>query len=495
MSESGISPRLSARAAPVLRAVAPAPSVTTAAPRRLVVIAPALLAACVVYAGSSMNPGLTLFAFATLALIVAFSFRRAAPPVFVLTLGMQWLQGSLMTFHANFLGLELWKMSYSRSIEQASYLSMTWTTVIALGTWLVLRTIPPQRAARHDGIELSMPRLLAVYVAWTLGMQVVIRLRPDSFAQIIGVLVQLRWAFIFAIFVTGWTTPRWRPVVFVVLGLEVAAGFLSFFSEFKTPLFVFALGAMTLGERLNFRRSVLLGIIVAVTLYFGIIWSAIKMDYRDRLTEGDGRGTQVISIGVEERAEAFLDLFGQVDQGRLTKGLEALVKRIAYVDYFAYALDYVPAVRDHENGERWLGALVHVLVPRALYPDKPPLESDTVITERYTGLALLAGTGTSIALGVPGETYVDVGAYAMFPFALVIGLVYGFGYRYFILKTRYGALAQGFATAVFVTNTTVGPAISKLLGGILMSIGVSIAVWLVMMPTMTAFLRARASSR
>jgi hypothetical protein len=217
-------------------------------------------------------------------------------------------------------------------------------------------------------------------------------------------------------------------------------------------------------------------------LYLGTLWTAIKREYRSSLSAGSG--DQIVVIGKQEQAQELRRLVSDVDRSSFDDAIDNLVVRIAYVDYFAYTIDFVPGIRPHENGRMWEAAIRHVLLPRLLYPDKPGLPDDTVIAERYTGMNL-AQPGTSITIGLPAETYVDFGFPGMLAPALILGILYGFACR--VLVTRplqpYG---YGMIVAIALKHMYLGASAPKTLGSLLTLAIVGVIMWLQVLPRMLA---------
>lgn len=441
---------------------------------------------------ATTNPELTCAAVLSLALMVRLLWHPGMPPVLLFICFMQWLQGALQTLHADFLGVELWTLSYARHIEEASYYTLGWVSTIAIGAYLVTRRLPSQSPASATGVTLSLRRLLVVYGVATVALQILEVVMPSQGKQVVTALATLRWALVFTLFTYGWSASGGWVIAVGVLAAEVMVGFLSFFSDFKAPLFVFAIALVSVGYRPTARQYAVLAAVSVLTLYLGVVWSSIKIDYRNELSGGQGHRVQQVVIDTEERIEAFVSLVGSLDNATLGRGAEALVSRLAYVEYFAYVLGYVPRVAPHEGGRIWLNALAHVFMPRILFPDKPALESDTVITERYTGLSLGgSNTGTSITVGLPAETYVDLGPGLMFVVPLLLGIMYGAGYRYLMLERHAGPLAQGAAVALLISYTSVGSASTKVLGGYLSMLIITLVLWRLGSPILVRFLRVQ----
>lgn len=449
-----------------------------------------LTVAAMALATMTTNPGPTVAAVISLALIVRWLWRPGLPPVLLFVCLMQWLQGAIMTLHADVMAVELRSMTYARHIDEATYYTLGWVSLIALGAYLATSKVSPNQLGSAPGFAMSMPRMLIVYGVGTLGLRMIEAVAPGQVRQFIQALDTLRWAIVYAIFVQGWSMPQARLIVLGVLSVEVAFGFLSFFSSFKTPLFLFAIALVSTGYRPTLRQYFVLSLVFVATLYFGVVWSSIKREYRNQLNGGRGAATQEVVLSTEERMDAFLGLVGSLDSRTLDNGATQLISRIAYVDYFAYVLGYVPRVVPHEDGRIWLNAFTHVLLPRALFPDKAELESDTVIAERYTGLDLGArDSATSITIGLPAETYVDLGPSLMFIVPLLLGLMYGIGYRHFMLKQDAGFIGQGVAVAMLVGFTSVGAAATKVLGGYVTVLVVGLLLWKFAWPALSRFLR------
>jgi hypothetical protein len=422
------------------------------------------------------NPELTVAAVMSLAMIVLLLRRRSEPAALLFIFGMQWLQGSLKVFHADVLGIELWKMVDAHNVEAAVYLTLAWTVCIAIGARIAITIFKRYSVQQLPSSDVTTESLFLLYGAWSVAEIALHSIAPASTRQLLLAFANLRFAVVFAIFVVALKTRRGLPLMWVTFGIEMAIGALSFFSDFKVPLFLLVLAAISSGKKLRPRQSILALVAAMVTLYLGVVWSAIKLEYRDRLN--GGTGAQVVAIDRHDQIGELVGLFENVDSGVLSAGRDALMERIAYVDYFAYTIDYVPAVKPHEGGKLWLDAVLHILTPRMLFPEKAELRSDTEVTAIYTGLDLYrTNRETSISMGLPAITYVDFGSPMMLLVAILVGLLHGATYSYFWSRGPSHALAQGFATVVVIGHTTIEPSAEKLLGGEVTMFVVAFAVW------------------
>ena len=101
-----------------------------------------------------------------------------------------------------------------------------------------------------------------------------------------------------------------------------------------------------------------------------------------------------------------------------------LLRRLAYTDIFASVIDVQDLAPEIVPMRQWSEAIGHVLMPRFLFPGKPPLVDSDVymrLTRRY--LTDEIRSGTSISVGYMGETYADLGFPAMLAGMALIGLM------------------------------------------------------------------------
>jgi hypothetical protein len=130
--------------------------------------------------------------------------------------------------------------------------------------------------------------------------------------------------------------------------------------------------------------------------------------------------------------------------------LQVLVDRLWAIHYPAMAIERVPFVIPHTDGQIISDALVHLVTPRFLYPDKADLPSDSDMVRKYSGVNVAgAETGTSIAFGYAAESYVDFGLPWMFVPVLVWGFVIGIAYQAWLTVIRHRELAVALVTVMF----------------------------------------------
>lgn len=430
---------------------------------------------------------LTLLCFAVLALAVMTLWTPREPPLAMMVVVYQWLQASTKLLHANLLGIPLNDMLVAGSfgamhpvmgaLGEATVLSLLGLLTLVGGLALARRLLPltadPVSAVAPEPSGTRIRQRLVVATLITIaGSSVLKNLQyslPGSVTQIILPLIDLKWALVFALTCAVFRSRAGYAWLAVICGAEVVLGFAAYFSAWKEVILILVLGYFFCRPGFELRRVALGFGLVLLGLGLAVFWTAIKVEQRQFLNQGTGQ--QVVVRGTSESLANAFDLAAATEVDEYAEAANRLAERIAYVDYFANALLHVPAVRAHEGGALWWRAVTHIFTPRILFPDKPPLLSDSEQTMYYTGLRLASSfEGTSISLGYMAESYIDFGVPGMFVPIFFWGLVLGLGMR--LLVARFGAvdLVWGTAAVVMLNSLILEVTAVKMVGGTLMSI-------------------------
>ena len=124
----------------------------------------------------------------------------------------------------------------------------------------------------------------------------------------------------------------------------------------------------------------------------------------------------------------------------------------AIYNIFAAAIDYVPSQVPHQNGQIYLDAIEHYLIPRFLYPNKPVLD-DSKHLNMYTGLGVSGGeNATSFSLGSVADAYVDFGPIYMVLPVFLFGYLVGFFFSYLHRKSPNVIWSWIFTSPFFFTR-------------------------------------------
>lgn len=396
-------------------------------------------------------------------------WREGEPPILFAMFFIQWLQISSGVFRSTAQGLDIVQSYQNPGVGESTTLALAGLMVLASGVHLVIRKIPSNLfdSVRVELENLSVSRVVVAYAVTS----IIVTLFGGYFwafgglAQILFALISFKWAFYFVMAVT--ILYKREGVIWLILAtvLEVIVGFSSFFSEYRHVFFVLGLAIFTSAPRIKRSSLVMVALVFVVVILFSVFWSIIKLEYRDFLSQGTGR--QVVLVSPAERYGKLVELMDEIEMDDVREGFATLVDRIQYVAYFGHVVSYVPSAIPHAGGEITGAALKHILQPRLLFPEKAALAPDVLITEKYTGLDIIVQQGwhTEVPVGYMADLYIDFGRWGMFIPLFMLGLLYGWQYRFFIARPQYLIFAYGCISVIMKTAADVGTSLVKILGG------------------------------
>ena len=172
-----------------------------------------------------------------------------------------------------------------------------------------------------------------------------------------------------------------------------------------------------------------------------VLWTAAKGNYRSYLNQG--QNVQTVTVSKDAAREKLFELITKVDGETYKKATEDLVNRVGYVHYFAAAVRFVPARIPHEDGQVYLNAISHYLVPRFINPNKAELD-DSKHTNQYTGLGVSGkNRATSFSLGSFADAYIDFGPVFMFIPIFLFGFLAGSFFKFLYRPNIWGMIFTG----------------------------------------------------
>ncbi len=294
--------------------------------------------------------------------------------------------------------------------------------------------------------------------------------RSGGLRQILLSFAGVKWAGIYVL--AYWTLRQGRGLRWLaaLVAFEIMLGMSGFFGEFRLVLFVVFGAAMGALGGLRARGVVTMTIAAVLALVLAVFWSSIKTGYRTFLNQGTGE--QVVLQPLDERLAYLAKEATEFDGRSFGTGFERLLARLSYIDFLAATMERVPRVLPHEGGAHLGEAILHVLTPRALFPDKAEVPSDTRVTAYYTNLpvAVFAQDNTSISIGYLGELYVDFGpggVIAVFLMALAYGRCYR-AIRDYLGTPRF--VNHGLCMMAALVFTNFETALIKLVGSLVMTL-------------------------
>jgi hypothetical protein len=426
------------------------------------------------------QPLATLYAGLVLLVGIGMLWRPGESPILLFIFVYQWFQASVKVLQVGLTGQPWWRMAeFGGDIETAAYLSLTGLLLLAVGLrWGAGKwQAGPSQLAHNLAASYSLSTWLRWYII-ALGIAIIAGVAAQTvpaLAQPLLALAAMKWAFFFMYTYAAFLRPaRSRVGWSLVFLIELALGFGGYFSEFKQVLFFTLLGIAATGVRITPAKLGLLTTLSAITLFLAVMWTAVKVEYRDFVS--GGQKAQVVNVSYAESLSKLADLVSTLDAKQLDVAWDRFLNRLAYVDFFGVSLNYVPQVRPHTGGELWLDAMTRPFMPRVFFPGKTAIH-DSERTMKYTGLRVAgAKEGTSISIGYMGESYIDFGRFGMMVPILVFGWLLGRTYRWLVCDapTR-GLLGMGLASAVLFGAAYLESSITKVFGGFAAAV---LVVWL-----------------
>jgi hypothetical protein len=441
-----------------------------------------IAAALIVWGSFSANPLLTPAAIIAILAIVFLLWRPGEPPVLLLACAMQWLQATAPIFYTDVYNTSLQQASGSTEFETATWLSLVAVLVFAIGMRAALiRSGQSQgRSLLADGLRVDIRKAFFAYLATFLVAFVIERIAfsVPAITQPLIAIITLKWTVVFIVAYSVIEQRRGYGFLAVVTLVETAIGLLGFFSSFKSVFFFLLIAAMTSPLAMRGRRLGMTLAVAVVLFFFGVVWTAIKAEYRDFVNQGTGEQVELVST--EQKVGKLTDLVSDLTWENFIDGLDAMIVRVGYTKFFALTLLNVPDHVPHENGALWAGALKQIVTPRLFFPEKAAI-NDSERTALYAGIDLAgAEQGTSITLGYVAESYIDFGPIWRFAPIFLLGLFFGLIYRVLVIHSRSKLICTAIATSILIFNAyAIETSNIKIVGGTVMSLLVVGTLYLV----------------
>jgi len=374
-------------------------------------------------------------------------------PILPMAMTFQWMQVTVGIWYFAATGRQIATMNIS-DYRPMVLIGLGCVASLAVGLGAGINFIRMRRAARPtetehramvpigwSGVLISYAAILALQGS----IQKVAYLFPD-FTQAILALRFVHLAVLFII-LRRLSQPvlRW-PFIAVLIMFEVVLGASGFFAGFREPL---VMAVVALAEIFNARRLqhwIVLGAFAIVMVVISVMWMSVRAEYRqdfDNETFANSRSAQVDRM-------ATLSSGWWQDSHDFANDTDSLIDRLWVIYYPALAVSRVPSVLPHTDGSIMWGALQHVLSPRVFFPTKAELQNDSEMVRKYSGVRVASTeTGTSIAFGYAGESYIDFGVPLMFVPVFLYGLLAGLTYEMLSKRIRYDELRAGLLAVIF----------------------------------------------
>ncbi len=312
--------------------------------------------------------------------------------------------------------------------------------------------------------------ILAGHAAALLG-----RLIGGGATQLFLGIANVKNAGLFVLVYWCLTRKRMYGALIGVVGFEILLGMSGFFADFKNVILTVFVAAIAARPRIRAVDILIVSFAAFIAVGVAIFWSAIKPEYRLFLNQGSG--AQEVARPLGERLSYLLQRTSQFGADDAAMGFEALVNRHGYTEFLGLVMAYVPATRPHEGGQLTQRVVFHILVPRIVWANKPPLPHDTDVMAEYTGLPNVWGSETSISIGHLGELYIDFGYIGGLCAMLFIGYMSGYAYRKLQFNRKMPSLiSAGLGMMVTLPLAYFGTAYIKLMGSFVMAVIMAFAI-------------------
>jgi len=369
---------------------------------------------------------------------------------------------------------------FGPNVERAYWYMLASVFMLALALRLVLGSIPPPTQESRMAHTLWRTEDLVIVYVGTLLLSVAARYGSAMAAaleQPLQALLHLKSLVLFLIFTSVMMTGKGAKFALLVFLFEVLTGFTGILSDFKAVFIQLGLAALAVRIRWTATMGLMSLAWIAALVVLALFWTGVKAEYRQMATGSDE--SQEVTSSLSDRLGYLGTRALNPDKINWGESSYALLVRFAYVDIFGSVITVQEADPGRIFMRQWGDALSHILQPRFLFPDKPPLSD----TEVYARLAKGDPTeeirrGTSISVGYMAENFADLGFPGMLAGIFAIGLVTAAMYRNVMLRRLPWMVREGTVLVLVYSIGRDGVEISlpKLVGAIIMVMVVYLAL-------------------
>jgi hypothetical protein len=371
-------------------------------------------------------------------------------PVLFAAFAFQWLQVCSGFFYTLVTGRAL-EATLAGDYRRMMYLGLVSIVALAVGIRLGYEYLARRTTLRPiDEPVVSTTSLWLVY-AGSLGATATLQTLAWQYPMLTQPILALTFArlAILYLLLRRLVAPEFNVVALAgVVVLEIVLGLTSYFAGFREPLVLATLAVLEVFDRRKAAHWATAGVLFVSASLLGLLWLGVRVEYRR-----DFADIEMFEESREMRLARLQELtrgWWKQDSHEFWWNLDELMDRLWTVYYPALAIARVPDTLPHTDGALMKAALMHVLMPRVLFPDKPPLPSDSDMVRQYSGVWVAgADEGTSIAFGYVAESYVDFGVPMMFVPMVVWGCFLGVSYRTLQVLIRHREVAIPVLTVVF----------------------------------------------
>lgn len=398
------------------------------------------------------NTGLAFYACFVLGVGTTFLWRPGEPPILMLIFLYQWVQAAVGLFYGNLRGLPINHVAeFEGQHEKAVFLMLTGLLVLSLTIRIAAGPVIRGLFPRVQAFVTSRPLRFWIQIfieAWIVSaMCASLAWASGGLRQVLLSLANIKWVAFMLLTLGTFAVPNRSRVPWVLtFGFQFLLSIGGYFASFKEVFLYSLIGLVASNVRFKLKMLLPVAFLAGVLLFFGLIWTAIKIDYRAFVNQGSHQ--QVVTVSYSDRIAEITHLVLDLNAEDFPAAADTMMQRLMYFEFFGVVLDRVPNVLPYADGQIWGDAVRRPFMPRLLFPNKTAV-NDSDLTNLYTGLGFAgASQGTSISVGYMTEAFIDYGPIYMFLPIAGLGLFIGTFYRRLLSQSGLGA-ALGSALAPF----------------------------------------------
>ncbi|MCK7590223.1 hypothetical protein M0G43_06540 [Subsaxibacter sp. CAU 1640] len=375
-------------------------------------------------------------------ILIILLFFKMGNPIFItifLALVFQWFQINIKIVNGNLFNIPIDEQfsfyQYVDFLYLANILSNIGLCFFSIGIyWPLAKKFKDFNVINLLDESYSTRRILRSYILFSIGISVLFVLKGviPGLNSIVVAFVKLKWGLLLITLVYSLIYGEKRQLLYLVVGIEILLGFTGYFSAFKDFIIIIVLAILTIRVELGTKALIRFSFISVLLLGFGLMWTAIKIDFREYLS--GGTETQTVVVSKTDAINKFFDEISGVSFEDMSLASDALLDRISYIEFFSIVLKVVPEYIPHQNGEIIEESVSFYLKPRIFFPNKPVID-DSDHTNKFTTLELADDGKASHSIGFMTDAYIDFGPFGMMGLLLILGSVFGWSMRILIVRS------------------------------------------------------------
>ena len=422
--------------------------------------------------GSNLLPSIvSLFTFYV---VVKFFYKPGIPQVVLAAMLFQWLQINIKIWYGNIINVSFENVFAlyiaPGKMHEAFYYSSFGLVALSLGIFYFFSTIDAKeyfKNLKNKLDEYNASNILYLYIIVTILFAILYKFRlaiPGINTIVVGIS-KLKWGFYLLLFTLTLIQRRFFLIFIIISLLEILFSLYGFFSSFKDFIFYILMGVISFTNYLSFKKFLISIPVFYLLFTLAVGWTAIKGEYRMFLS--GGARSQAITASRGDAIDYFFELSSDMKYKEMDRATDALIDRISFIDFFSLAINHVPEYQQHEKGKIWWESISFFFMPRIFFHDKPVID-DSEHTSKYTGLLLAdQSLGASHSIGFMADSYIDFGPVFMHVPIFFLGLVLGWMFKHFLLRSHNEVWGLIFAAPFYFLMSFYSFNLIKVIGNLL----------------------------